>query len=118
MSRALLGDDAAATSPGFDTLDPSAIVDDTLKISRDTHGFACIRYFLAPGTALPGDALYTLKFRCSTPWRNLPGSSNTEIDGTGFQSMEFAPGAGPPFPVQIVEIDKAGSTAGDWIVFG
>lgn len=110
----LLGDRTDRTSPGFDTLDPSLIEGDTLKITRDVHGFACIRYFLAPGTALPEDALYTLIFRCLTPWKNLPGTS---ADGDGWITMQFSPGAGPPREVQIDEIKKSGSTAGDWIVF-
>lgn len=114
---AALGDDGSRTSPGFDTLDPSAIDGDTLLISDQVHGFSCIRTIVAPGTALVGDALYALKFRVMTPWRGLPGSSNTEADGSGWLTMEFAPGAGIA-NVQINEIDKAGSTAGEWIVFG
>lgn len=121
MSDALI-DDGARTSPGFDTLDPSQIDGDTLRISQETHGFSAIVGIMAPGVALPEDALYVLKFKVASPWRNLPGSSNSSpTDGDGWIEMEFSPGAAIGrgyFPVQIIEIDKAGSTAGDWIVFG
>lgn len=112
-----LTDNGQKTSPGFDTLDPSLIDGDTLKITIGEHGFQCIRSILAPADALPDDALYTLKFKVMSPWRNLPGSSNTSpADGTGWLEMQFGPGLGVS-SVQINEIDKAGSTGGKWIVF-
>lgn len=115
MSGAL-GDRADLTSPGFDTLDPSEITGDTLVLSRETHGFDFIRTIVAPGVALAEDALYTLIFKVATPWKNLPGSSNAEADGSGWITMNFAPSAGVA-DVQITAIKKDGSTAGNWIVF-
>lgn len=119
MSEALI-DNAAKTSPGFDTLDPSAISGDSLALAYDTHGFSAIRTIVAPGVALAEDALYVLKFKNATPWKNLPGSSNSMPSDPGhadaWLTMNFAPAAGVS-DVQITHILKAGSTAGNWIVF-
>lgn len=113
-------DNGQKTSPGIDTLDPGEIAGDSLAITIDVHGFQAIRTIVAPGVALDDDALYTLVFKVATPWKNLPGSSNSNPsdpnDADAWITMNFAPAAGIS-DVQITHILKAGSTPGNWIAF-
>jgi len=104
-----LADSLNLSSPGFDTFDPSAIVDDTLELDPEANGHGAFRAVFAPVAA----GTYTLVFKCAAPFKGLPGGST---DGDGWTSIDFDAGTGVE-GVNIVAVKKAGSTAGTWLVF-
>lgn len=100
-------EDSTRIPPTWETFDPSAISGDTWKPSA--HGHPMIRYIRSP----IADGDYTLKFKAASGWGDVavPGGSG---DGAADSWLIKAFANNEPFECQIVEIDKAGSTAGDW----
>jgi hypothetical protein len=100
-------DNAARTSPLWDTFDPSAITGATWKVSDSAPVGICT---LAAVRAPTGGG--TLIFKQASTWVTPPpGSSYDALDGT-FTRVFAANEA--LINVQITEIVKAGSTAGTW----
>jgi hypothetical protein len=99
-----------STAPTIDTFDPSAI--DGISYKCGASGFSIWRFFKAPTSGGP----YTLIFRCATWWRQtIPGGSFQSGTNEGWITMTFEAGE-EMRDVQVVEILKAGSSAGTWVV--
>jgi hypothetical protein len=102
----------AQTSPTIDTFDPSAIPTDTWKVNLATGGrWQWIRFLRAPISGGP----HTIVFRCATPWGAAPIPGGSYDANNGNITLTLANGEAVR-DVQITEIVKAGSSAGDWTV--
>lgn len=102
-------DNAARTSPIWDTIDPSAIVGDSWKVSSSAPSGSGIMT-LASVRAPAGGG--TLVFKQASRWNAPPPGSSYDA-GTATFSRTFA-ASEALVNVQITEIIKAGSTAGSW----